>query len=72
MPTLRERKRRGEDSSKRYKTDCGNDIYACAVDAIADILLSVAQNEREATQILHSAEIEFRNAAESEAFLTEG
>jgi len=43
-----------------------------AVDAIADILLAVAQSEREATQILHSAEIEFRNQLESEQIISEG
>ena len=72
MSTLKERKRRGEEIGKKYRLLTGNDPYACAVDAIADILLSVAQTEREATQILHSAEIDFRNAAETESFLTEG
>ena len=72
MVTLKERKRRGEETAKKYKTLTGNDAYAGAVDAIADILLAVAQSEREATQILHSAEIEFRNQAESEKFLSEG
>jgi hypothetical protein len=72
MSTLKERKRRGEETIKRYRSITGNDAYACAVDAIADILLSVAQSEGEATQILHSAEIDFRNAAETESFLTEG
>jgi hypothetical protein len=72
MATLKERKRRGEETSKRYRAVCGNDPYAGAVDAITDILLAVAQNEREAGQIIHSAEIEFRNAAEMESFLAEG
>jgi hypothetical protein len=72
MATLKERKRRGEEISKRYRAFCGNDAYAGAVDAIADILLAVAQSEREAVQIIHSAEIEFRNAAEMESFLAEG
>ena len=72
MSTLRERKRRGEEIMKKYKAVSGNDPYACAADAIADILLFVAQTEDEGTQLLHCAEIDFRNAAESEAFLTEG
>lgn len=43
-----------------------------AVDAISDILLAVAQTQEEATKILHSAEIEFRNLSEAESFLSEG
>jgi hypothetical protein len=72
MVTFKERKRRGEETTKRYRALTGNDSYANAVDAISDILLVVAQSEREATQILHSAEIEFRNQFESEKFLSEG
>ena len=71
MTTLQERKRRGEDLLKKYKVG-GADWYACAVDAIADILLFVAQTEDEGTQLLHTAEIDFRNAAESESFMSEG
>jgi hypothetical protein len=72
MATLRERKRRGEEIIKKYRPANGDDAYASAVDAIADILLFVAESQREATQILHSAEIDFRNSAESESFVTEG
>ena len=72
MATLRERKKRGEEIVKKYKPSNLNDPYTCAVDAIADILLFVAQSQSEATQMLHSAEIDFRNSAEGEAFLTEG
>jgi hypothetical protein len=72
MSTLKERKRRGEETAKRYRATSGNDPYASAADAIADILLAVAQNEREAAQIIQAAEIEFRNAAELESFLAEG
>ncbi|MFL6354858.1 MAG: hypothetical protein ACJ74Z_23830 [Bryobacteraceae bacterium] len=49
-----------------------NDSYASAVDAIADILLFVAQSEAEGTQLLQSAEMDFRNEAQAERFLTEG
>ena len=70
--TFRERRRRGEDICKKYKALSGTDPYACAADAITDILLYVAQSEREATQILHSAEIDFKTAAETESFLAEG
>jgi hypothetical protein len=72
MPTLRERKRRGEEIAKKYRTLTGNNTYTGAVDAIADILLAVAQSEREAMQLLHSAEIEFRNQFESEQIISEG
>src|SRR5579875_3672079 len=71
MATLRERKKRGEEIVKKYKPSNLNDPYACAVDAIADILLYVADNPTEGIKILHSAEIDFRNSAEGEAFLTE-
>lgn len=72
MSTLEERKRRGEELIKRYRPISGDDPYACASDAIADILLFVSQNESETTQLLQSAEVEYRNAAEGEAFLSEG
>jgi hypothetical protein len=72
MSTLEERKRRGQETIKRYRSVSGNDPYASAVDAITDILLSVAQTEAEATQILQSAEMDFRNEAQGEQFLTEG
>jgi hypothetical protein len=72
MPTLEERTRRGQDLVKKYRSVSGMDPYACAADAISDILLAVAQNEEEATQILQSAEMEFRNAVEGESFLNEG
>ena len=71
MTTLQQRKRRGEEVLKKYKTG-GADWYACAVDAIADILLFAAQTEAEATQLLHTAEMDYRNAAESESFMSEG
>jgi hypothetical protein len=72
MSTLSERRRRGEDVCKKYRVISGSDSYACAADAIGDILLAVAKNEQEATRLLHSAEIDFRNAAEAESFLAEG
>ena len=72
MSTLEERKRRGQEAIKRYRAVSGNDAYAAAVDAITDILLFVAQNEGEATQLLQSAEMDFRSEAQGESFLTEG
>ena len=72
MSTLRERIRRGEQVLKLYRGRNGNDRYAMAADAIADILLQVAQSHEEAVQLLQSAEIDFRNTAEGESFLTEG
>lgn len=72
MSTLEERKRRGGELIKRYRPISGDDPYACAADAIADILLFVSQSESETTQLLQSAEVEYRNAAEGETFLSEG
>jgi hypothetical protein len=70
--TLRERKKSGEGIVAKYQALLRNDKYAAAVDAIADILLAIAQTEGEGTQILHAAEVEFRNSAEMENFVSEG
>ena len=72
MTTIEERKRRGQEIIKKYRPLSGSDPYACAADAIADILLFVAQSEDEGTKILHSAEIDFRDSAEGESFASEG
>jgi len=72
MSTLSERRRRGEDIRKKYRAISGTDAYACATDAIGDILLAVAKSEQEAARLLHAAEIDFRNAAEAESFMAEG
>lgn len=72
MGTFEERKRRGEEILKKYKSKTATDVYTCASDAIADILLFVAQNEEEGTQVLQSAEMDFRTTCEGETFLTEG
>lgn len=70
--TLKARKKRGDEIISRYSARTVDDKYAAASDAIADILLAVAQSDREAGQILHSAEVDYRNAAESESFVSEG
>jgi hypothetical protein len=70
--TLKAREKLGEELIGKYQTRCSNDKYAAAVDVIADVLLGIAQSDSEATQILHAAEVEFRNAAESESFVSEG
>jgi len=72
MSRLSERRRRGEDICKKYRAISGTDAYACATDAIGDILLAVAKSEQEAARLLHAAEIDFRNAAEAESFMAEG
>ncbi len=72
MSTLEERKRRGAELIKRYRPVSGTDSYACAADAIADILLFVAQTQEEGLQLLQSAEMDFRSTTEGETFLTEG
>ncbi|MBV9759875.1 MAG: hypothetical protein JO340_04880 [Acidobacteriaceae bacterium] len=70
--SLEQRKRRGQETTKKYRPLSGEDCYACAVDAIADILIATAQSEEEATQLLHAAEVDFRNSAEVESFFAEG
>ena len=72
MASSEERRRRGAEAVKKYLASCGHDKYAAAADAITDILLSTAENEEEAAQILQSAEIDFRTQAEGESFLAEG
>ncbi len=70
--TLKARQRSGEEITKKYQALTKVDRYSAAVDAIADILLANALDEGEATKILHKAEVEYRNAAESETFVSEG
>jgi hypothetical protein len=70
--TLKSRQWLGEEITKKYQAMSRTDRYAAAADAIADILLATAQDASEATKILHGAEVEYRNAAESEAFVSEG
>lgn len=72
MTTLKQRKKCGEEAVCKYQSRTKADRYEAAVDAIADILLATAQSDDEATQILHGAEVEFRNSAEVEAFASEG
>ena len=72
MATSEERRRRGAEVIKKYRPISGNDKYAAAADAIADILLSVAEDEDEAHQIVRSAEMDFRSACECEGFAAEG
>ena len=70
--TVDERKRRGQEIVKKYRSSSGTDPYACAADAITDVLLFVALNEDEAVKIMHSAEMDFRNSMEGEGFASEG
>jgi predicted transcriptional regulator len=72
MRNLTERKRQGEEICKQYRSISGTDRYARAVDAIADILLAVAENENEARKILQAAEIDYRGATDAESFFSEG
>jgi hypothetical protein len=72
MMTLKARKKSGEGLIAKYLTRAANDKYDAAVDAIADILLAIAQDDADAIKILHAAEVEFRNAAEMETFVSEG
>ncbi|MGA8027515.1 MAG: hypothetical protein WB992_10230 [Bryobacteraceae bacterium] len=72
MSALEERKRRGGELMKKYRSATASELYDRAADAIADILLFVASNEDEGAQILQCAEADFRGACEGERFLTEG
>ncbi len=72
MSELEERKRRGQEIIKKYRSSGATDIYTCATDVITDILLFVAQSEDEGTQILQSAEMDFKLASEKERFFSEG
>lgn len=70
--TLKQRKKWGDEAIGKYQARTKADRYEAAVDAIADILLATAQSAEEATQILHGAEVEFRNSVEVETFVSEG
>lgn len=72
MAISEERRTRGKETVKRYKSVSGADPYAAANDAIADILLYVAKTTEEARQILHGAEIDFQNELENEDMIAEG
>ncbi|MGH9609858.1 MAG: hypothetical protein ACRD34_09310, partial [Bryobacteraceae bacterium] len=72
MRTLHERRRQGEEICKQYRSISGADRYARAADAIADILLAVAENENEARKILRAAEIDYSGGTEAEGFFSEG
>jgi hypothetical protein len=66
-----ERRKRGSELMKKYRAS-GNDKYAAASDAMADILLSVAENTEEASQMLRAVEEDFRCTVEEEGFCAEG
>ncbi len=72
MANSEERRRRGHDIIKRYKSISGVDPYAAASDAITDILMYVAKNGEEARHMLHGAEVDFNEALESEDLIAEG
>jgi hypothetical protein len=72
MPISEDRRRRGQETIKRYKSVSGTDAYAAATDAIADILMFVAKTSEEAGQILHSAEVDFNTELEGEDLIAEG
>jgi hypothetical protein len=70
--TLKARKKAGEELIGKYQSRDRVGKYEAAVDAIADILLAISQSDADATKILHAAEVEFRNSAEVEEFVSEG
>lgn len=72
MASSEERKRRGLEIIKKYKASAGNDAYAAASDAIAEILIAVAESEDDAGRLLHSAEMDYRSTIEGENIAGEG
>jgi hypothetical protein len=72
MKPAEARRRRGQEIIKRYKPISGADQYACATDAIADILLAVCENVQEASSLLQAAETDYVNAGDIESVISEG
>lgn len=72
MKPIETRKRRGEETMKKYRSISGTDCYACATDAIVDILLAVCETPQDAAQLLRSAEIDYTNAGELDRVVSEG
>ena len=71
MSRHEERRKRGDELLKKYRAS-GNNKYAAAADAIADILLCVAEDPGEAEQVITAAEEDFRCMLEDEGFVAEG
>jgi hypothetical protein len=72
MAILEDRRKRGAEILKKHGRSSGSNKYAAAADIIADILLSVAETEEEAGQVLNAAEIDFRCSIEAEGCAAEG
>lgn len=72
MPIPEERRKRGGELLRKYLGTAGGDKYAAASDAIADILLAVAEQEDDARKLLQSAEEDYRCTIEQEGFVGEG
>lgn len=71
MSQNEERRKRGAELLKKYRSS-GSNKYAAAADAIADVLLSVADTPDEADQIIQAAEEDYRCTVEAEGFVAEG
>ena len=67
-----ERRKRGQEVLKKYRSTSGTDKYSAAADAIVDILLCTAEDEDEGAQILRAAEADYREVCECENFAAEG
>jgi hypothetical protein len=72
MAILEDRRKRGIEILKKHGRSSATDKYAAAADAIADILLSVAETLEEAEQIVQAAEMDFRCSVETEGCAEEG
>jgi hypothetical protein len=72
MAILEDRRKRGADILKKFGRSSDGNKFDAASDAIADILLSVADTQDDAEQILRAAEMDFRCLSETERCAEEG
>lgn len=72
MAILEDRRKRGADILKKFTRASEGNKFDAASDTIADILLSVAESQEEAEQIVRAAEMDFRCSVETEGCAEEG
>jgi hypothetical protein len=72
MAILEDRRKRGAEILKKVTRSSDANKFDAAADLIADILLSVADSQDDAEQILRAAEMDFRCLIETEHCAEEG
>jgi hypothetical protein len=72
MAILEDRRKRGAEILKKLTRSSDTNKFDAASDVIADILLSVAETQDDAEQILRAAEMDFRCLIETEHCAEEG